>query len=94
MRVLILVQLGNVDALIAHLHGRGVQAVEKLEGLALRLNAGLQREMVGTGLFHGRLIVLQLGGVVAGFDFLILGIGFCEKSVHDDCLLFVCLPAE
>ncbi len=90
----ILVQFGKVDVLVAHLHGRGIQAVEQLEGLALRLNAGLQCEMVGAGLFHGRLIVLQLGGVVAGLDLLILGVGFCEKSVHDDCLLFVCLPAE
>ena len=75
-RVLILVQLGNVDVLVTHLHGCGVQAIEKLEGLALRLNAGLQRKMVGAGLLHGRLIVLQLGGVVAGLDLLILGVGF------------------
>ena len=62
--------------LVTHLHGCGVQAIEKLEGLALRLNAGLQRKMVGAGLLHGRLIVLQLGGVVAGLDLLILGVGF------------------
>ena len=83
-------QLGNVDALVAHLHGRGVQAIEQLEGLALRLNAGFQREMVGAGLFHGRLVVLQFGGVIAGLDLLIPGIGFCEKSVHDDVLLVLC----